>query len=212
MDTLKLSDSKLATLHHEVTLELRRRSAAAHLDDLSIIRGNEMGKRALTVALAGGHSILFIGPPNSGKSMFRAASRGLVAFEARPCPCGHFGSPRRSCNCTESAITRHRAKTPAADITVEVCEPAQRDLESTRLGTSSADVSAALVGLPSYASLDLGEESRVLLRCGCTELAIDAHGRERILAVARTIANLDRCETIRTIHLNEAINYRSFRR
>jgi len=217
MDILRKSDADLAALYNACCIELRRRAGAATCDDLAIIRSNEMAKRALTVALAGNHSILFIGPPNSGKSMLRAAALALphfadmVTLEARPCPCGHFGSPRTICNCTDAKITKHRAGIPVADITVETSPPTERDLIG-RPGTGSAEIIAALAKLPAHTSLEIGEECRNLLKAACSELNIDADGRQRILAVARSIANLDHSPTIQPSHLCEAINYRAFRR
>ena len=79
MNLLTLTDSKLAALHRQAINEIARRSKAAtngH-DAASIIRGNEMAKRALVVAAAGNHSILFVGPPNCGKTMLRAVALEL---------------------------------------------------------------------------------------------------------------------------------------
>ncbi len=212
MNLLSASDAKLAELHNAVVTEIRRRVNASLCDDLSIIRGNEMGKRALLVALAGNHSIVFIGPHNCGKTMFRAAAvqYGIVTFESLPCPCGNFGG-LGICNCTDRMIGNYRRKIPVADITVEIVPPAQRDLTG-RPGTSSADISKALEELPSYPSLELDENCRNLLKCACAELGIDPAGRERIIAVARTIANLARHQTIQSADMCEAINYRMFRR
>ena len=212
MNILKKSDIDLAALYNECLDEMRRRFKAASCDDLALIRGNECAKRALTVALAGNHSILFIGPPNSGKTMLRAAAIhyiGPVTFEARPCPCGYLGSPLVACECSDATINRHRAKLPVADITIEVVPPLQRELNA-RPGTGSAEISAVLTDLPTYTDIALCEVCQNLLRCACTELSIDAKARERIIAVARTIANLDRSKRIQPAHLTEAINYRAF--
>ena len=62
-----------------------------------------------------------------------------------------------------------------------------------------------------YDSLELGEDSRNLLRAAVSELGVDADARNRIIAIARTIANLDRNERIEARHLCEAINYRAMR-
>jgi magnesium chelatase family protein len=52
--------------------------SAAPIPDLSEVRGQAMGKRALEIAAAGGHSLLFVGPPGSGKSMLASRLAGLL--------------------------------------------------------------------------------------------------------------------------------------
>lgn len=215
MDLFKLSDEKLAALHESCASELRRRVKANGSDPLAIIKSNEMGKRALTVAMAGNHSILFVGPPNCGKSMLRAAAVyhcGPATYEARPCPCGHHGDPRVECTCTARQIEKHRRKIPVADITVEICPPPERELNAKTPGTTWKEMSGYIERKTAHASLELDDECRNLLKAACAELGIDAYGRERILAVARTIANLDQSKDVAPAHLCEAINYRSFRR
>ena len=211
MDVLKMSDAKLAETFDAVATEIRRRAAAKTCDDLTIIKGNEMGKRALAVAIAGKHSIAFVGPPNCGKSMLRAAipADGPVSFEAWPCPCGHHGDPRVACNCTAGQIERQRRKLPEADITIEIVPPSQRDLAGPA-GTGWKDIERYVAGMTQHASIDLDEDCRNILKAACNELAIDAKRRERIIAVARTIANMDQSPTIRIQHLTEAVNYRPF--
>jgi magnesium chelatase family protein len=59
--------------------------------------------------------------------------------------------------------------------------------------------------------LELGEDSRNLLKAATSEHALDVDARNRVLVVARTIANLDRNERIEARHLCEAINYRAIR-
>jgi magnesium chelatase family protein len=168
-----------------------------------------MGKRALIVAAAGNHSILFLGPPASGKTMFRALSlhfEGVTAFEARPCPCGWYQNYRHDCCCTANKIRSHRAKFPRVDIMIETVQPAERDMGSTP-GTGLAEMKKYLVDLPRHVGLELCEDCRNLLKASVSELGIDTDSRQRILLVARSIANLDRSENILPLHLVEAINY-----
>ena len=105
MNLITLTDNKLAALHSQAANEIARRAKAAvngH-DAATIICGNEMAKRALLVAAAGNHSILFVGPPFCNKTMLRAVALELGlgnTFEARPCPCGYHGSPHRACDCS----------------------------------------------------------------------------------------------------------------
>lgn len=211
MNLFTLTDSKLAVLNHQAVNEIARRAKAATngYDAANIVYGNEMAKRALVVAAAGNHSILFIGPPNCGKTMLRAVALELGlgnTFEAQPCPCGYRNDPRRACMCSCSKIDRHVRKLPVADICIEMVNPAEREMRSP--GTTLADMRHQIEAKGDYQSLDLDEDSRNLLKAAIAELTLDADARHRILTVARTIANLDRYERIEARHLCEAINYR----
>ena len=68
---------------------------------------------------------------------------------------------------------------------------------------------AQIARMSSHTDLALDEHSTNLLKCACVELGIDPDARTRIIAIARTIANLDRGERIESRHLCEAINYRT---
>ena len=215
MNLLTLTDAKLAALHRQALNEIARRAKAAtnSYDAASIIRGNEMAKRALLVAAAGGHSLLFVGPPNCGKTMLRAVALELglgTTFEARPCPCGYRNDPRRDCNCRCRQIEGHLRKLPTADITIEVIQPPQRELNG-RPGTGVAEMKGQIARMTSHTDLTLDQDSANLLKAACSEYSIDPDGRNRIIAVARTVANLDRYERIEARHLCEAINYRAMR-
>jgi predicted ATPase with chaperone activity len=214
MNLLTLTDNNLAALHRQVANEIARRAKAATngYDAASIVYGNEMAKRAVMVAAAGNHSILFIGPPNCGKTMLRAVALELglgSTFEARPCPCGYRNDPRRACECRCNQIERHLRKLPVADISIEMVSPAEREMRSP--GTSVAEMRQQIEAKAGYDSLELGEDSRNLIKAAASELGMDVDARNRILAVARTIANLDRNERIEARHVCEAINYRAMR-
>jgi hypothetical protein len=178
----------------------RRASAAVNGHDAaSIIHGNEMAKRALVVAAAGNHSILFVGPLNCGKTMLRALALelGLAnSFEVRPCRCGYHGSPVQSCDCTVPKIEKCRAAWPVVDITVEVIQPPQRELNG-RPGTALADMKAQIASMSAYADLALDEDSVNLLKGACVELGIDADARNRIIAIDpvenRTLLRYEHC-------------------
>jgi len=214
MNILTLTDNNLAALHRQAANEIARRAKAATngFDAASIVYGNEMAKRALLVAAAGNHSILFIGPPNCGKTMLRAVALELglgITYEARPCPCGYRNDPRRACECRISQIERHHRKLPVADINIEMVCPPEREMRSP--GTSVGEMRKQIEAKTGFDSLELGEDSRNLLRAAASELGIDPDARPRIIAIARTIANLDRNERIEARHVCEAINYRAMR-
>jgi predicted ATPase with chaperone activity len=211
MNLLTLNDSALAALHRHAINEMTRRAKAAtngH-DAASMIHGNEMAKRALVVAAAGSHSILFLGPPNCGKTMLRAVALELgfgSTFEARPCPCGYRSDPRRACRCSCRQVEGHLRKLPATDISIEVVSPPEREMRTP--GTTLAEMQKQIEAKTGYESLELDEDGRTLLKAAVAELGLDTDVRNRALAVARTIANLDRNERIESRHLCEAINYR----
>ena len=75
-------------------------------------------------------------------------------------------------------------------------------------GTTLAEMRRQVQAKSDFQSLELDEESRNLLKAAVAELGLDTDVRNRIVTVARTIANLDRCERIESRHLCEAINYR----
>lgn len=210
MQLLTLTDTKLADLRERVETELGRRAKVATSDAATIIHGNEIGKRAVTVAAAGNHSLLLVGPPNSGKTMLRglALALGLRAtFEARPCPCGYYSVRTAPCRCSSRSVEAHWRKWPVADITVEVVPPS--DVERRSAGTTLAEIKAVLAQAKNYISLALDRECENLLRAATRELP--AFNYATAQAVARTIADLDQCENIQPQHLNEAIHYQLFR-
>jgi len=162
------------------------------------------------------------------------ASFMLVAA-MNPCPCGFYGDPKRECRCTPHMITRYRNKISGPlldriDIHIEVpavkykemageatgetseqirarVEQARR-IQQKRLGNCNARLSPKEI--KTYCALD--EECQELLKMAMTELNLSARAYDRILKVARTIADLASSERIRPEHLSEAIQYRSLDR
>jgi predicted ATPase with chaperone activity len=84
-------------------------------------------------------------------------------------------------------------------------------MRGTLRGTGTAEMLESIKRATSYTSDAIDGDCANFLRAAVTELALDADQRERIMRVARTIANLDHSENIRPHHLSEAINYRMFR-
>jgi len=310
--------------------------------DFSDVRGQEMSKRALTIAAAGAHNLIMLGPPGSGKTMlakrlssilptlsaaesiettriysalgrlkpgqplmvqrpFRSphhtisdaglvgggsppapgevslANNGILFLDElpefnrktlevmrqpledrvvtisramrsttfpanfmliaalNPCPCGYRTDPRRSCNCTPPQIERYMSRISGPlldriDIHIEVpavpfneltggppgTSSAQiraqvehaRTIQSRRFENSSTNTNAQMSSRESRQHCVLGKIEHELMRVAVTEMGLSARAHDKILRVARTIADLESLETIQPHHVQEAINYR----
>lgn len=175
----------------------------------------------------------------AASSLTFPANFTLVA-SMNPCPCGYFGSARE-CNCSPVMIQRYVGKIsgPLMDrIDIHVDVPAVKFNELRGRGTEKAESSQAIrervvraretqlnrfVGEGVFSNSAMGsghirkfcgldQQSEALLEKAMLRQGLSARAHDRILKVARTIADLDGSESIAPNHLSEAINYRSLDR
>ena len=175
-------------------------------------------------------------------SVTLARSNGTLTFPARlmlvaamnPCPCGFYGDSTRECRCTPGIIQRYLAKVSGPlldriDLHIEVPAVPYKELRSRGDGESSTQIrerveSARSVQrgrgfynsqippsqLRSYCDLDAAGERT--LEMAVRRLNLSARAHDRMLRVARTVADLDRSETVTAKHLAEAVQYRNLDR
>ncbi|MFN0054791.1 MAG: YifB family Mg chelatase-like AAA ATPase [Planctomycetales bacterium] len=163
----------------------------------------------------------------------------MLVAALNPCPCGYRGDPRRRCQCNPMQIERYigRISGPLLDridIHLEVPAVPFRELADKNTGTTSAQMRSQVVAaralqqerfqgerntlngrmtprqIRRHCQLDKGAEG--LLKNAMDEMGLSARAHDKILRVARTIADLDSSQTINSTHLNEAINYRTLDR
>jgi magnesium chelatase family protein len=167
-------------------------------------------------------------------------SNFMLVASMNPCPCGYFGS-KRECRCSPPQIQRYVGKIsgPLLDrIDIHIDVPAvnfkelrgkdvpagessalirkrviaAREIQLERLSRDNVYSNSAMspTQIRSFCGLDADSENlleRAMLRQG-----LSARAHDRILKVARTIADLEASENIQPTHISEAINYRSLDR
>ena len=163
----------------------------------------------------------------------------MLIASMNPCKCGYFGDSRRQCTCTLTQVNRYRSRISGPlldriDIQVEVSNVDYEDLSSTENSETSAEIKKRVnktrklqlerykdYNIYSNSQLDagmlkkfcpLGEEENAILRAAFDNLGLSARAHSRILKVARTIADLEGSENIKSEHIAEAIQYRSLDR
>ena len=169
----------------------------------------------------------------------------MLVAAMNPCPCGHYNDPTHQCICTPAIRQRYLSRISGPlldriDIQVEITPVPFAELNRQQPGEHSADIRKRVVQarliqqqrfsgtnihsnsqmtpkmLRKYCLLD--EQCTSMIRNAIEKLGLSARAYDRILKVARTIADLDPASTpeapvnISPLHLSEAISYRSLDR
>jgi magnesium chelatase family protein len=173
----------------------------------------------------------------SGSTTFPA--RFILVAAMNPCPCGYLGDSRRPCKCSPIQVEKYLSRVSGPlldriDLHVEVPAVSFTELQGKADGTDSKTMrqqvlrardrqlqrfpdhplmlNGRMTGrlIRRYCHLDNDGEN--LLKAAMDELGLSARAHDRVLRVARTIADLDDSERIDATHLAEAIGYRTLDR
>jgi len=164
-------------------------------------------------------------------------ARFMLAAAMNPCPCGYFTDPYHECRCTPQQIQRYHSKISGPlldriDIHIEVPSLKYDELKSTQSAESSEKIRnrvnrAREVQIARYngkkkvyCNAHLGsreirrfcaidDESQSLLKTAIQKFGLSARAYDKVLKVARTIADLEGEGDIKVQHVAEAIQYRS---
>lgn len=162
-------------------------------------------------------------------------ARFVLVAAMNPCPCGFAGDERRACGCTPAQIARYRGRlsgplrdridlivdVPAVPVTAiadgapgesSACVRervlAARARQTSRYATGASRTNAELRGSPLATSCRPDADGRALLRHAVAKFGLSARGYDRVLKVARTIADLGGDAGVCAGHVAEALQYR----
>ena len=163
----------------------------------------------------------------------------MLVASMNPCPCGNYGSKTHECTCTPAQIAKYRSKLSGPlmdriDLHIEVDNVTYGDLSSKEAGESSSEIkkrvdNARNIQLKRFEGTGVYSNSRMnnamvsefckltpecaqILKLAFERLGMSARAYNRILKVARTIADLEGEENILPSHITEAVGYRSLDR
>jgi len=166
-------------------------------------------------------------------------ARFMLVTAMNPCPCGYSGDPHKECTCSPIQIQKYRARVSGPlldriDIHIEVPPVRYKELASETGGESSSSIRERVnhareiqrkrfgkTGIHSNSQMSSryirkfskpNEAGLKLLETAIDRLGLSARAYDRILKVARTIADLDESEAVLSHHISEAIQYRTLDR
>ena len=164
----------------------------------------------------------------------------MLVASMNPCPCGYYNHPTKNCMCAPGQVLKYlnRISGPLLDridLQVEILPVAFDEISSTAPGESSQEIRKRVIAARAIQNARFSKEKDVhcnaqmssrliakyatpdaeglkILRDAMTRLDMSARAYDRILKVARTIADLDGSDNVLTHHIAEAINYRNLDR
>lgn len=164
----------------------------------------------------------------------------MLVASMNPCPCGYYNHPTKACVCNPGQVQRYlnRISGPLLDridLQIEIVPVPFEKISDMKEGESSAAIRERVIAarrvqeqrfasesgvycnaqmspklIAKYATID--EQSLAMLKIAMERFNLSARAYDRILKVARTIADLDCSENIQTHHIAEAIGYRNLDR
>ena len=164
----------------------------------------------------------------------------MLVASMNPCPCGYHNDPTRTCVCSPGQIQRYLNKISGPlldriDVQVEIQPVPFKELSQAAKGETSAAIRSRVIAarerqnlrfqgingvhcnaqmpenmIHRFASPD--EQGLQLLRIAMEKRSLSARAYNRILKVARTIADLEGCDNVQASHIGEAIGYRNLDR
>ena len=173
----------------------------------------------------------------NGKLSF--PSKFMLVCAMNPCKCGYFGSANRKCTCTPQEIRRYLSRISGPlldriDIQVEMPSLSFEELAKKPTGESSAKIRERInkarafayernkaSGIHNNAQMNSAQirkycsvsaEGKKILKDAFEKLGLSARGYDRILRVARTVADIDESEQITDFHIAQAVSMRSLDR
>lgn len=163
----------------------------------------------------------------------------MMIASMNPCPCGFYGDKKHDCTCSPKRISQYLGKVSGPlldriDLHIEVPAVDYEDLEKSGKAESSAKIKARVdkarqlqvrryKGTGIYSNSDLtpalidkfchlDDAANQVMKAAFESLGMSARAYNRVIKVARTIADIDGEENIKADHISEAIIYRSLDR
>ena len=161
----------------------------------------------------------------------------MLIAAMNPCPCGYYNHPTRRCSCNQKSINRYLSKVSGPlldriDIHIEVPpveydelsgkvsdgEPSEvikarvneaRQIQRARFEDTGISCNARITSAYLHKVCVMSEDAENVLKKAFEKLNLSARAYDRVLKVARTIADLDKSEIIEAPHVLEAVQYRA---